>query len=52
MEEAEYLCDRIIMMNKGHVICDMSPEKLKKETETKNMRDAFYSIIESEGILY
>ncbi len=52
MEEAEYLCDRIMMMNNGHVICDMSPDKLKKETETKNMRDAFYSIIESEGILY
>lgn len=52
MEEAEYLCDRIMMMNNGHIVCDMSPDKLKKETETNNMRDAFYSIIESEGILY
>ena len=52
MEEAEYLCDRIIMLNKGKIICNESPEELKKSTGVSNMRDAFYSIIEKEGIGY
>ena len=52
MEEAEYLCDRIIMLNKGKTICNASPEGLKKENGVTNMRDAFYRIIESEGIGY
>ena len=52
MEEAEYLCDRIIMLNKGKTICNASPEELKKENGVTNMRDAFYRIIESEGIGY
>ncbi len=52
MEEAEYLCDRIIMLNKGKIICNASPEALKAENGVSNMRDAFYRIIESEGISY
>lgn len=52
MEEAEYLCDRIIMLNKGKIICNASPEALKTENGVSNMRDAFYRIIESEGISY
>ncbi len=52
MEEAEYLCDRIIMLNKGHIICNNTPEELKKETGSERMRDAFYKIIEREGISY
>ena len=52
MEEAEYLCDRIVMLNKGKTICDASPEELKKQNDVSNMRDAFYRIIESEGISY
>ena len=52
MEEAEYLCDRIIMLNKGRIICNDTPEKLKAETGAENMRDTFYKIIEREGISY
>jgi sodium transport system ATP-binding protein len=52
MEEADYLCDRIVMLNKGKTICDASPEELKKQNGVSNMRDAFYRIIESEGISY
>ncbi len=51
MEEAEYLCDRIIMLNKGRVITNHSPEELKMETGTSNMREAFYAIINREGII-
>ena len=52
MEEADYLCDRIVMLNKGKTICDASPEDLKKQNGVSSMRDAFYRIIESEGISY
>lgn len=52
MEEAEYLCDRIIMLNKGRTITNDSPAELKKRTGAKDMRGAFYEIIKSEGISY
>ena len=52
MEEAEYLCDRIIMLNKGRTITNDSPAELKKRTGAKDMRGAFYDIIKSEGISY
>lgn len=52
MEEAEYLCDRIIMMNHGKLICNASPEELKRRTGTANMREAFYMIIEKEGMAH
>ncbi|MBP5191846.1 MAG: ABC transporter ATP-binding protein [Eubacterium sp.] len=50
MEEAEYLCDRIIMLNKGKTICNNSPAELKAMTESSDMRETFYKIIEREGI--
>ena len=52
MEEAEYLCGRIIMLNKGKVICNNSPEELKAMTDSSDMRETFYKIIEREGISY
>ena len=50
MEEAEYLCDRIIMLNKGKAITNDSPEQLKARTGASDMRGAFYEIIKAEGI--
>lgn len=52
MEEAEYLCDRIIMLSHGKAITNASPEELMKQTKTSNMREAFYQIVEQEGIDY
>lgn len=45
MEEAENICDRIIMINKGKIIADSTPEKIKKDTKTNNLRDAFFSLV-------
>lgn len=45
MEEAEYLCDRIIMVHKGKIIAFGTPEELKKQTESGNLRDTFLSLI-------
>ena len=45
MEEAENICDKIIMVNKGIVIATGTPESIKQMTQTTNLRDAFFKII-------
>lgn len=45
MEEAENICDNVIMVNKGIVIKEGTPEKIKKDTKTTNLRDAFFTLI-------
>ncbi len=50
MEEAEYLCDRIMMIHRGRVIREGSPEHLKEQTGKTNLRDVFAELIREEGI--
>ena len=45
MEEAENICDRIIMINKGKIIAIGTPKEIKKQTKTNNLRDSFFSLI-------
>lgn len=45
MEEAENICDKVIMLNKGIIIKEGTPNSIKKETNTTNLRDAFFSLI-------
>lgn len=45
MEEAENICDYVIMINKGKIICEGNPNKIKNDTQTTNLRDAFFNII-------
>ncbi len=49
MEEAQYLCDRILMMFRGKVIASGTPETLMRETSTQNLREAFRVLIGREG---
>ena len=46
MEEAEFMCDRIVMINKGKIIASGTPQELKEESGTGNLRDAFFAYIE------
>lgn len=46
MEEAEFLCDRIVMIDKGKVIATGTPQKLREETGTTNLRDTFFAYME------
>lgn len=48
MEEAEFLCDQILMMHQGQIIAKGTPEELKQMTETSNLRDTFWRIISDE----
>lgn len=45
MEEAENICDRVIMINKGRIIKSGTPSDIKKDTNTTNLRDAFFAMI-------
>ena len=45
MEEAENMCDRVIMINKGIVIKQGTPKQIKEDTGTTNLRDAFFTMI-------
>lgn len=45
MEEAENICDRVIMINRGIVINEGTPEEIRNKTNTTNLRDAFFTMI-------
>ena len=49
MEEAENICDYIIMLNKGVVIKEGTPLQIKEETHTNNLRDAFFKVLGDES---
>ncbi len=45
MEEAESLSDRVAIMNKGNIIEIGTPKEIISKTKTKNMEDAFVSLV-------
>ena len=45
MEEAENICDRVILVHKGKIIEIGTPEEIVKNTNTTNLRDAFFCLI-------
>ena len=50
MEEAEYMCDRIVTIHQGKIISEGTPMELKKELGKENLRDVFAELIVREGI--
>lgn len=50
MEEAEYLCDRIIMIHHGRIISEGTPADLKAQTDQGSLRDVFAELIRKEGM--
>ena len=45
MEEAENICDRVVLIHKGKVIATGAPKEIEKTTKTTNLRDAFFALI-------
>ena len=45
MEEAENICDRVVLLNKGEVIAIGTPKEIEEQTNTTNIRDAFFKLI-------
>lgn len=50
MEEAEYLCDRIVMIHQGRIISEGTPAELRVQTGQDSLRDVFAELIRGEGI--
>ena len=48
MEEADSICDSIIMINKGSIIANGTSKELKNKTKTDNLRDTFFVLIEED----
>lgn len=48
MEEAQYLCDRVIMMHQGQVLHAGTPKALMDLSGTNNLRDAFLCLAEAK----
>lgn len=48
MEEAEYLCDRIVMIHQGRIISEGTPAELKAQTGQSSLRDIFSGLIREE----
>ena len=44
LEEAQFLCDRILMLDKGRIVCQGSPDELLERFECRTLRDAFFRI--------
>ena len=45
MEEAENICDRVILVHEGKIIKTGTPDQIEKDTNTSNLRDAFFALI-------
>lgn len=51
MEEAETLCDKIIMIHNGKIIASGTSDELKRQTGTDNLRDVFITLAKEGGDL-
>jgi sodium transport system ATP-binding protein len=48
MQEVAALCDRIVVIAKGKVVADETPDALRAQTGEQNLEDAFVKLIGSE----
>ena len=48
MQEVAALCDRIVVIAKGRVVADDTPQALRERTAEHNLEDAFVKLIGSE----
>ena len=46
MEEVEAITSRVLMIKKGRLICDSSPNDLKKITSKNRIEESFYTIVD------
>lgn len=45
MEEAENICDIVVMVNHGQIIFKGTPKEILAKTKTTNLRDSFFKLI-------
>ena len=49
LNEAEQVCDRIVIIHNGTLRADGSPSELMKNTNTKSLEDAFVSLTQDDS---
>ena len=52
MEEAEYLCDRIVIIDSGRIVGEGTLEELKEKTSSENLRQVFGTLVEKKEAEY
>ena len=45
MEEVEALANRVLMIKNGKIVCDATPDDLKKITSQNRIEESFYTIV-------
>lgn len=50
MEEAEDICDRILMINHGKIIVKGTSDSIRRKTRCKNLREAFFALTEGGDV--
>ena len=48
MEEAENICDRVVLIDKGKIIAIGTPKEIEERANTTNIRDAFFQLIKEK----
>ncbi len=46
LEEAQFMCDRILMIYQGRIVKEGSPKEIMDECGVENLRDAFHKVME------
>ena len=45
LEEAQFMCDRILMIYQGRIVKEGSPAQILEESNVDNLRDAFHMVM-------
>ena len=45
VEQVEALADRILIIKKGKLVCDSTPDDLKKNTAQTKIEESFYTMV-------
>ena len=48
MEEAENICDDVVLIHKGKIIAEGTAKSIEKKTKTTNLRDAFFKVLDGK----
>ena len=48
LEEAQFLCDRILMIRQGRIICEGSPMQIMEKNDADSLREAFHRVMQKQ----
>ena len=52
MPEVAQLCDRVVVIARGQVVADGTPEEIREQTGMANLEDAFVKVIGTDEGLF